>query len=176
MGVTISIPDAVAYGGDECLPDRLHGQDIAAAAYNTAHGYPGGVRMLAKRMSVNPNTFTNKVNPNNATHHLSPAELVLMQRASGNYAVLHAMAEALGHTCTLATPDQSGGNPVDTLMRLQCQLADFVRAVADAVREGDGGVTGNQVRRADYDAQELIAAVGHTMAMLRGRMRKAPQV
>ena len=69
---------------------------VADAIYHTVHGYPGGVVALAARMGVSPNTLTHKANPNNATHHLHPAELVAMQQLSGNAAVLHAMAAALG--------------------------------------------------------------------------------
>jgi hypothetical protein len=175
MNATFSIPGHLAYGGDEPDPSRPAGQDILDAVYNTVHGYPGGVTALAARMGIPVNTLTHKANPNTTTHQPNPRELIAMQAFSGNFAVLHAMAEALGHTCTLATPDQSGADPVEALMRLHSVFADYVRATADAVREGEGAVTGNQVRRADYAAQEVIAAVGHVMALLRGRMRKAPQ-
>lgn len=175
MKATFSVPDHIAYGGDDPTPNRLHGQDIAWAAYNTAHDFDPGLDALAERMGVNRNTLLNKVNPNNTTHHLNLREAVKMQDVTGNYAVLHAMAEALGHTCTRATPDQSFGDPVDTFMRMQVALADFNRAIADPVREGPGGVTGNQMRRADYCAQEAIAAIGHTLAMLRSHMRAAPE-
>ncbi|MCY1250991.1 hypothetical protein D9M72_646980 [compost metagenome] len=60
-------------------------------------------------------------------------------------------------------------------MRMQVALADFSRAIADPVREGPGGVTGNQMRRADHFAQEAIASIGHTLAMLRSHMRAAPE-
>ena len=175
MKATVSVPDRLAYGGDDPAPNRVRGQDVADAAYNTAHGYPGGIGALALRMGVNANTLTNKVNPQNTTHHLSLREAVAMQDMSGNYAILHAMAESLGHTCTRATPDQSFGDPIETFMRMQVALADFSRAIADAVRDGDGAVTSNQVRRADHHAQEAIAAIGHTLAMLRSRMRAAPE-
>lgn len=175
MRLNISIPPHLAHGGEGDFPSRPPGQDILDAVYNTVHGCPGGVAALAARMQMSVNTLTHKANPNTTSHQPNPRELIAMQVFTGNYAVLHAMAEALGHTCSLATPDQSGGDPVDTLMRLQSEFADFVRAVADAVRGGDEAVTGNQARRADHHAQETIAAIGHTMAMLRGRMRKAPQ-
>jgi hypothetical protein len=175
MRATVSVPDHLAYGGNDPAPNRVRGQDVADAAYNTAHGYPGGVGALALRMGVNKNTLTNKVNPQNTTHHLSLRESVAMQDMSGNYAVLYAMAEALGHTCTRATPDQSFGDPVDTFMRMQVALAEFSSSVADAVRNGTGVVTSNQVRRADYNAQELIASIGHVLAMMRGHMRPAPE-
>lgn len=175
MRATVSISGPDGHGAESLQPSRQPGQDILDAFYNTVHGYPGGVAALAARMGVSSNTLTHKANPNTTTHQANPRELVSVQVFTGNFAVLHAMAEALGHTCTLATPDQSGGEPVDTLMRLHSAFADFVRATADAVHDGDGALSSAQVRRADHDAQEVIAAVGHAMAMLRGRLRKAPQ-
>lgn len=175
MKATVSVPDRLAYGGDDPAPNRVCGQDVPDAAYNTAHDYPGGIGTLALRMGVNANTLTNKVNPQNTTHHLSLREAVKMQDISGNYAILHAMAESLGHTCTRATPDQSFGDPIEAFMRMQVALADFSRAIADAVRDGDGAATTNQVRRADHHAQEAIASIGHTLAMLRSRVRAAPE-
>lgn len=175
MKATFSVPDRFAYGGDEPVPNRVRGQDVADAAYNTAHGYAGGIGALALRMGVNKNTLTNKVNTENDTHHLSLREAVTMQAMSGNCSILHAMAEALGYTCTRATPDQSFGDPVDTFMRLQSESGEFSRAVADAVRVGQGNVSANNMRRAEYQGQELHAAIDHTMAMLRSRMRAAPE-
>lgn len=175
MNATFSIPNHLAYGADEALPSRQPGQDILDAIYNTVHKYPGGVAALAGRMEMSANTLTHKANPNTVTHQPNPRELVALQTFSGNYAILHAMAEALGHTCTPSTPDQSGGDPVEALMLMQGAFADFVRAAADTVRVGDGAVSSAQIRRADHCAQEAIATIGHAMAMLRSRMRKAPQ-
>jgi len=174
MNATFSVRDGHAYVGDEALPNRVVGQDVADAAYNTAHLYPGGVAAIALRMRVNKDTLSNKVNPNNTTHHLSLREAVAMQELSGDYSILHAMAEALGHAATRATPDQSGGDPVEALMRLQCDFADFVRAVTEALR-GGGAVTGNQVRKAEHFAQETIATVGHALAALRRRVPRPPE-
>lgn len=175
MKATFSVPDRVAYGGDDPLPNRSQGQDIAWAAYNTAHDFDAGLSALAERMAVNRNTLLNKVNPQNTTHHLNLREAVKMQDVTGNYAILHAMAEALGYTCTRATPDQSFGDPVDTFMRLQSEHGEFGRAVADAVRAGEGNVTANCIRRAEHQGQELHAAIDHALAMLRSRMRAAPE-
>ena len=174
MRVTVSASDALGYDAGIPAPDRVHGQDVADAAYNTAHNYPGGIAALALRMGSNANTLTAKVNQQNTTHHLSLREAVTMQHLSGNFAILHAMGDALGHACTRSTPAQHEGDPLDTIMRMQCELADFTRAIADGVRDGQGAITSNQMRRADYHAQEAIASIGHTLAMLRGMMRRAP--
>ncbi|MBB3642595.1 phage regulatory CII family protein [Variovorax atrisoli] len=171
MKATVSVPPHLAHGAEEPFPSRVEGQDILDAFYNTVHGYPGGVVGLAGRMGMSPNTLTHKANPNTTTHQPNPRELIDVQLFSGNYSVLHAMADALGHTCTRATPDQAGGDPVDTFTRLQVAHADFCRAVGDALLRGDAHVSRNQMRRAEAMAQEAIACVGHTLALLRSHMR-----
>lgn len=175
MDASISIPEHLRYADGEAWPDRTTGQDVADAAYNTAHGYPGGVGPLAARMGVNAATLTAKVNQANTTHHLSLREAVSMQHYSGNHAILHAMADALGYTCSRVTPDQSGGDPTEAVMRLQVAHADLMRALADGVLAGPGGVTSNHMRRAVHMGEEAVATTNHALAMLRGRMRPAPK-
>ena len=177
MHPTISVPDAVAYGANEPLPaSRPAGLEIRDAIYHAAHSGPGGVAVLAARMGLPVSTLTHKVNPNNTTHNIFPRELVALQELTGSAAPLHAMADRLGYTCTRATPDQSGGCPVEAFMALQCAFADLVRAVADPLQGGATDVTKNEMRRAENQAAELQAAIGHTLAALRGRMRAAPTV
>lgn len=172
MHSTIRIPVGAAYGADEALPDMPQALTVADAIYHTVHGYPGGVVALAARMGVSPNTLTHKANPNNATHHLHPAELVAMQQLSGNAAVLHAMAAALGYTCIPAVADQSGGDPVDAFMLQAAAQGKYVAAVADAMRTPTP--TPNEVSRVARLAEDLIDATTSLLAVLRGRMRKAP--
>lgn len=174
MVVTISIPDHEVYGADEPLPAKATGLDLDDALYHTVHGYPGGVAALASRMGMPHDTLTHKVNVNNTTHFLRPKELLAVLYMSGNASALHAMAEHLGYTCTRATPDQSGGDPVDAFMRLQLAHSDLVRAMADPLSHG-GDVNKNEMRRAEAMAAELQAAIGHALATLRGRMRAAPK-
>lgn len=173
MSINVSIPDAAAYGDGEALPTRVIGQDVLDAAYATAHHYPGGLASLAVRMGMSANTLAHKVNLGNTTHHLTLREAVTMQAMSGNAAILHAMADQLGYTCTLATPDQTGGDPVEAVMRLQVEQADFMRAVADPLIAGPN-VSKNAMRRAEYQASELTASICRVVAMLRGRMRREP--
>lgn len=175
MGLSVSMDPGAAYGG---VPGVGYmpapGQSVGDAAYGLAHGYPGGVGALAVRMGKSANTLMHKVNPANDTHHLTLQEAVDMQAFAGASPILHAMAAQLGYTCVRATPDTSEGDPLDCMAALLVQQADFARAVADAVRGGQGAVTGNQLRRVQYHAEEVIAATGHTVALVRGRMRAAP--
>lgn len=151
---------------------------MADAIYHTVHNFPGGVTALAARMGVKPSTLTHKANPNNDTHHLHPQELVALQHMSGDASVLFAMAAALGYTVQRATPDQTDGDMVEATMRLQVEFADLIRAAADplarvAVRPAQP-ITGNEMRRAEYHANEVQAAMAHMLAALRAHMRRAP--
>lgn len=161
------------------MPDTPQPMSVPDAIYHTVHGYPGGVAALAARMGIPVGTLTHKANPNNVNHFMRPDELVAMQHFSGNVAVLHAMAAALGYTAERATADQAGGNVGSALVRFQVEVADLVRAVGEpaerlAEKPADY-VTGNEVRRVDYHAQEVQAAMGHMVGALRGRMRPAPK-
>ncbi|KQX34673.1 phage regulatory CII family protein [Variovorax sp. Root434] len=176
MRTNISIDEAHGYGADEPVPDKLRGHDAAVAAYDTAHGYSGGIGALAKRMSHNPNTLTHKVNPQNKTHHLTLRDAIEMQWQSRDFAILHAMAGELGHTCSLATPVYAEGEPLDTLVRLQMAYADFVQAMGEALLRREVGVSRNQMRKAEHMAAELSAHIGHSLGALRGLMREAPKV
>lgn len=161
------------------MPDTQQPMSVPDAIYHTVHSYPGGVAALAARMGVPVGTLTHKANPNNVNHFMRPDELVAMQHFSGNVAVLHAMAAALGYTVTRATPDQSGGSMVAALVRFQVEVADLVRAAGDTIErlaeKPADYATGNEVRRVDYHAQEVQAAMGHLVGALRGHMRPAPK-
>lgn len=179
MGVTISIPPGAAYGAGDDVPSKPVGMSVEDAIYHTVHGYPGGVTALAARMGMSPNTLTHKVNPNTTTHHLHPRELVAMQYLSGDASVLHAMAAALGYTCTPCGPDQSGGDPVEAFMHMQVSYADLVRSIADplARMRSDPSmmVTQAEMRRADNHAGAHHATVDGALAALRGHMRPLPK-
>ena len=175
MAISISIPDHLAYGSDEQRPARTHGQNVADAACCTVRNYPGGAAALAPRLGMSVNTLLHKTNPATTTHILSIEEAMLLQEFTGNHTILHAMAEALGYTCARATPDQADGDPTESIMRLEVAHADLIRALADGVLAGPTGVTSNHMRRAVHMGEEAIATIGHSLAMLRGRIRPAPK-
>lgn len=154
------------------MPDTPVGLTVADAIYHTVHGYPGGVAALAARMGVSANTLTHKANPNNDTHHMRPDELVAIQVFSGNFAVTQAMNAAVGLSATPKAPDQSDGDPVEVFMLQQKAQGEYSAAVADALLVEQP--TPRAVRRVSDMAQDLIAKTGHQVAVLRGRMRKAP--
>ena len=172
MGATVSVAAAFAYGDMSPEADMARGMDVLDAALLIAQEVPGGVPALAQRMGVSANTLQHKLNPNNTTHHLHPRELVAMQYLSGDASVLHAMAAALGYTCTPALPDRSEGDPVDAFMHQAAAQGKYVAAVADAMLVPAPSC--NEVNRVARMAEDLIDTTAALLSVLRGRMRKAP--
>lgn len=176
MVLTVSVPDAIAYGSDGGMPATLIGKDVDVAAFNTVRNYGPGADRLARDICMSLNTLLHKTNPDKPGYHLSPREQIRVMRATGDFSMLVATAAELGFVVVRATPDQSGGDPVEALMHYAVAHAELHKAVADAVLEGTGAVTPNEIRRVDKMAQGVVAAVNHLVAMLRGRMRAVPGV
>ena len=85
---------------------------------------------------------------------------------------VHAMAAALGYTCTPALPDRSEGDPVDAFMHQAAAQGKYVAAVADAMLVP--APSRNEVNRVARMAEDLIDTTTALLSVLRGRMRKAP--
>ncbi|WP_295851994.1 phage regulatory CII family protein [uncultured Xylophilus sp.] len=176
MRATISLPrslDHVAEGLPADSPDSLTPED---AAYQTAHGYPGGVSAIAARLGIPAGTLTHKVNPHNTTHHLSYAEAVSLAHLAGDARMLHAFAARLGYTCTKAMPDQAGGDPVEATVQLQGKFGLFMEQTGEAMLRSLRGIppSRNDMRRCTEYAGDLIAAANDMLSALRGRMRPEP--
>lgn len=183
-GISISIPAAGLHVTGEPVPDKPSGHDVLDVIHSTVHGFLPGTGVLAERMGMSREVLQQKANRNNTQHVFHPQQLVDLMRQTGNVAVLHCLAEQVGHTATLALPDGAGGDPVQAFMHMQCALSDFVRSVADPLAPlHDGGdmgagqyVTPNEMRRATAMAADLHTAIGNVLAAMRGRMRPAPVV
>lgn len=179
MKATVSVPKNLAYVGGEAVPDRPPaGQDIVDVIYHTVHGYAEGTGVLALHMGIPLETLRQKANKNNPQHVFHPRQLLDLMYFTGNVAVLHAMAEHLGYVVNRATPDQSDGDVVEAFMRVQTDFASLVRAVGEPLARVQAqpgqAVTANEMRRAEYHAQEVHSSVGYLLAAMRGAMRPAP--
>ncbi|MDR0212518.1 MAG: hypothetical protein LBJ15_00765 [Comamonas sp.] len=160
---SVSIGAAGGYGDVALGADIGPGMELVATAQQVAQAHQGGVPEVARLMKASANTLQHKLNPANTTHHLTLQEALLLQLVTGNVAVLQAMAKQLGYTVQRATPDQSGGDPVEAFMHFQAQVGDFTRAAADALLDGEA-VTANAQRRVEFRGQELLAAVAHLVS------------
>lgn len=150
----------------ELNPDfATHPLDVLDAAYHTAHEYPGGIPPLAFRMGVPASTLNHKVNLSNSTHHLTLKEAVLMQAVSGNFAILHAMAGALGHV-VLQVDAETDAQPMTEVARMVSEFSELLSRVTKST--ADGSVTMNEVRECQRQAMAAIGAIYGVMASVRG--------
>lgn len=174
MSISVSISGLPGYveGGAQL---NIDGLDPVDAAFQISQAHPGGVANLAQRMGINAGTLQNKLNPNNATHHLTLKEALTLQVVANNASILHAMAAQLGFVCTRATPDQAEGDPVEAFMLVQTAHAELCRAGADMFVHG-GDISANEIRRLSYCAQESTAANSHLVATARARMPQRREV
>ena len=159
------------------------GLDVLDVIYHTVHNAPGGTAGLASRMGMSVDVLRQKANVNNGQHVFHPKQLMALMYFTNDVTVLQAMADHLGYVVLRATPDQSDGDLVQALARLQSNSAEVVRHSADVLSslgaaramEGAGAyVTGNEVRRVEHYVQETHAALGHLLAALRANMRPEP--
>lgn len=81
--------------------------NIRDAIYQTVHRAAGGVEALAVRMGLRVQILRNKANPNSGTNYLSPLELDALMELTGDYAVLHALAQNHGHVCLRVDVDSA---------------------------------------------------------------------
>lgn len=173
MRATVSIRGQAAYGKNDLARDIRPVISLVEVAYQVVHGFPGGVAAVAKIMGVSPNTLAHKINPNNPRHNLHPDELVAISRATGNHAILYAMATSLGEQCSPALPDQSGGSMVEAFWRWQDATAELACAVADPMH-GGAAPTRQEARRVSVCVADLQCATAHVDAVMQALVPRPP--
>lgn len=142
-------------------------EDVAWAAYHTAHEFPGEVPALARRMSMSANVLQNKVNPNNITHHLTLRESCVMQDVTGDFRILHSMSARLNHV-SISMHIDATGMTLGKVTALAKEFGDVLEAVNESVKDDD--VSANDMRRMEKEAGELIGALHSLLANLRARL------
>lgn len=142
--------------------------NVLDAAYHTAHSYPGGVATLAVRMGIRPSTLNHKVSLTNNTHRLALDEAVTMQAMSGNYAVLHAMAAALGHVALQVDHEVSDVAPMSEVATMVRGFSELLSGVTASM--ADGTVTTNEMRECQRQAVAAIGAIYAVLSSLRSML------
>ena len=106
------------------------------AFYQSVHGAPGGCEALAHRMGMSVAILRNKACPTNATNKPTLDEADRLMGLTGDYSVLHALAQNHGFTCTKV--DEQPANDVavleaatDIWAKLGALGAEVHKALAD---------------------------------------------
>lgn len=69
------------------------------AFHQTVHSAPGGCAALAVRLGMSPTILRNKANPNSTANVVTIDDIDRVMELTGDYRVLHALAETHGFVC-----------------------------------------------------------------------------
>ena len=139
--------------------------NLPDAAYATAHDYPGGTVSLAPRLGMPGAMLRNKVNPNDATHHLTLSEAMRMQSLTGDHRILHSMADQLGYVC-IQLPNSGASDMalLDSFMSITKELGELASEFQQDW--ADGHIDAKEADRLRKEFYELQQAAAGFMAMV----------
>lgn len=163
MGITVSIPDALAYGEDGPLPATQPAPDVLVAVSNMLKGRVGYV---ARRLGWSESTLQKKIS-GREKHVFSVRDLQLVQHVLGDVSPTQFLAAAEGYVCLQLKPVQVDSLEVG-LVRLQVALADFAQA-AHAASKGGGAVSANGLRSVRHFEAEVLGCVNAVGAFIASR-------
>lgn len=146
--------------------DDLHGP-LAVAMYRTVHDFPGGSTALAPRVGMKPGVLSNKVNPDLDSHHLTVAESVAIQAATGDCRIHEAEGLVIGRG-SIPLGLYRGLSDVELLdvySNVHVELGELAAALRDAL--ADGRVTDAEANRCEREVGDAIQA----LLELRARVR-----
>lgn len=144
-------------------------------AYHIAHGYPGGVRPLAMRMrpptpddpaSNYGQVLTNKLNPNNATHHLLASELENMADMAGANITV---ADYFSRKCNAVVVQLEicNGSDVEVLDGFLAVMSEFGEFCAEFQKDwADGHLKPDEFQRLSKEARDVHVRLLSHMARI----------
>lgn len=107
------------------------------AFHKTVHSAPGGVEALAVRMGYTTGLLRNKANPNSTTNVLTMDDASRVMEITGDYAVLHALAEQHGFTLTKVEEQAPSELSVfESMTGILAQFGQFSKEVHQAFADG----------------------------------------
>lgn len=148
--------------------------NIFDAAYATAHDYPGGTVSLGPRLGISSAVLRGKVNPNDAGHKLTLDEALRMQVLTGDFRILHAMADELNFVCVPggAFDGVADDALLDLFSMMIQRLGDFSRAFHEAL--SDGRVTEKEFEAIRTEFYSLQAAGAELLSRVASLTEKRP--
>lgn len=148
-----------------------HFSNLELAKYDLVHQFRGGAVALAARAGMNAGTLSNKVNPSVETHHLTVDEGVRLQNIAGDFRLLHAEAEALGHVAIRVADWQgvSDTELLDALLLYHQELGETAAALRSAL--DSGRITRAHCDTVRREAFEDMRALCELLARLEGLVR-----
>lgn len=143
---------------------------VENAAYALVHATRDSARDISERTGIKLQVLINKVSPTCDRNHLLLSEALAIQKAAGDFRILHAMADELGFVCVPKPSSISDDDVAHALSGLCAEFGDYLRKVDESMR--DGKVTPNERKQLEKELAEMIGAATHLQAVLAGKGRR----
>lgn len=143
---------------------------VENAAYALVHATRDRARDIAERTGIKLQVLINKVSLTCDRNHLMLDEAVRIEQASGDFRILYAHADELGHVCIPKPTSISDDDVAHALTRLCAEFGDYLRKVDESLK--DERVTPNERRQLEKELAEMIASATHLQAVLAGKGHK----
>lgn len=142
--------------------------NIIDAAYAVVHDYPGGSESLAPRLGMSAAVLRNKVNPNNATHHLGLADAVRATDVTNDDRMLEAWAATRGYALVKlpSAVDCCDAAIVELMGKAWSTHGDVGQEIVKTLE--DGRVERHEIERVDHRIFKHAQVLLDISARLRG--------
>jgi len=107
------------------------------AFYQTVHNAPGGAEAIAHRLGMSAQVLRNKANPNSATNKPTLDEASRLMGVTGDFSILHALAEQHGFVLTKLDDQPASDMAVlENVTNIWQRLGDLAAEVHKTLADG----------------------------------------
>lgn len=107
------------------------------AFHHTVHSAPGGAEALASRLGMSAQVLRNKANPNSNTNKPTLDEASRLMGVTGDFSILHALAEQHGFVLTkLDEQPASDMGVLENVTSIWQRLGDVANEVHKTLEDG----------------------------------------
>ena len=141
------------------------------AFHATVHAAPGGCESLAPRMGISAAILRNKANPNSATNKPTLDDADRLMGITGDYSILHALAQNHGYVCTRIDEQPACDLAVlESVTDIWQHLGTFGAEVHKAM--ADGRIEPHEVKAIEAAAFTMFRPVMQLVARVNGMAEK----
>jgi hypothetical protein len=146
--------------------------NVLDAFHQTVHSAPGGCEAIAVRMNLSAGVLRNKANPNSATNKATLEEADRLMGITGDYQMLHALAQNHGYVCVKMEEgaDASDMAVLEMVTRVWATSGDVGAELTAAL--ADGRITQAELERVRAAVKKTEQALEAVVARLAGMAEK----
>jgi hypothetical protein len=141
------------------------------AFYQTVHSAPGGCEAVAPRMGMSAAILRNKANPNAPLNKPTLDEADRLMALTGDFSILHALAQNHGFTLTKVDDQPAGDMSVlESVTDIWSKLGNLGNEVHKAL--ADGRIEQHEVKAIEVAVHTTIRPMMQLVARVNGMAEK----